>query len=280
MQNRTITANVLEEYRIYLIESEKSNATIEKYIRDIKCLKNFLHGKYVTKTLMMEYKEYLKSKFAPSSVNSMIAAANSFFRYKGWQDCCVRQIKVQTRAFCQEENELSKEEYLRLLKAAKSFGNNRLEMIVQTICSTGIRVSELKFITVEAVQSGEAIVDCKGKTRTVFIVNKLRRKLLKYASEAGIKSGPIFLGRTGKPVNRCTVWREMKQLCGRAAVSPSKVFPHNLRHLFARIFYSMEKDIAKLADILGHTSINTTRVYIISSGAEHRRKMEKMKLIL
>lgn len=204
----------------------------------------------------------------------------SLFSFLGWTDCRVKSIKLQRQIYCPEEKELTKAEYMRLVNTAKQKGNERLNLILQTICGTGIRVSELQYITVEAVKNGEAIVSLKGKTRSVFIVKELQKKLLRYAAEQGIKSGCIFITRTGKPMSRTNIWREMKSLCESAGVNPQKVFPHNLRHLFARVFYSIEKDIAKLADILGHSSINTTRIYIISTGNEHRRRMEHMRLII
>lgn len=205
---------------------------------------------------------------------------NAFLRFAGWNDCCVKQYKMQRKAYCSEEKELTKAEYIRLVNAAERNGNERLNLIIQTICGTGIRVSELKFITLEAVKQGEAAVSLKGKTRTVFIVKELKQKLLCYAAKQKIKSGMIFITRTGKAISRCNIWRDMKALCEQANVSPDKVFPHNLRHLFARTFYGIEKDIAKLADILGHSSIDTTRIYIITTGAEHKRKMENMRLII
>ena len=183
-------------------------------------------------------------------------------------------------AAAQEEKELTKAEYTRLCRTAERKHNERLNLILQTICGTGIRVSELQYITVEAAKNGEAVVNCKAKTRSVFIVKELKQKLLRYAAEQGIKNGMIFVTRTGKPISRTNIWREMKALCIEANVNPNKVFPHNLRHLFARVFYGIEKDIAKLADILGHSSINTTRIYIISTGSEHRQRMENMRLII
>ena len=192
----------------------------------------------------------------------------------------VKSIKLQQQIYCPEEKELTKVEYTRLCRTAERKHNERLNLILQTICGTGIRVSELRFITVEAARQGEATVSCKAKTRSVFIVKELQKKLLRYAAEQNIKSGMIFITRTGKPISRTNIWREMKALCEEADVNPKKVFPHNLRHLFARVFYGIEKDIAKLADILGHSSINTTRIYIISTGTEHRRRMENMRLII
>ena len=210
----------------------------------------------------------------------MLASINSLFAFLGWLELRVKSIKLQQQIYCPEEKELTKAEYVRLCKVAERKHNERLSLILQTICGTGIRVSELQFITVEAVRCGEAMVSCKAKTRSVFIVKELQRKLLRYAAEQTIKTGMIFVTKTGKPVSRTNIWREMKALCEEANVNPRKVFPHNLRHLFARVFYSIEKDIAKLADILGHSNIDTTRIYIISSGTEHRRRMENMHLIL
>ena len=210
----------------------------------------------------------------------MLASINSLFAFLGWHDLRVKSLKLQQQVFCPEEKELTKAEYARLCRTAERKHNERLNLILQTICGTGIRVSELQYITVEAAKNGEAVVNCKAKTRSVFIVKELKQKLLRYAAEQNIKSGMIFVTRTGKPISRTNIWREMKALCEEANVNPGKVFPHNLRHLFARVFYGIEKDIAKLADILGHSSINTTRIYIISTGTEHRQRMESMRLIL
>ena len=210
----------------------------------------------------------------------MLASINSLFAFLGWHDLKVKSIKLQQQIYCPEEKELTKVEYTRLCRTAEKKHNERLNLILQTICGTGIRVSELQYITVEAVRQGKATVSCKAKTRSVFIVKDLQKKLLRYAAEQKIKNGMIFVTRTGKPISRTNVWREMKALCNEAGVNPQKVFPHNLRHLFARVFYGIEKDIAKLADILGHSSINTTRIYIFSTGTEHRRRMENMQLII
>ncbi len=277
---RIITFEMMKAFESYLYSDEKSVNTIEKYKRDIRLLATFVDGREICKELIMEYKVWLVEKYAIVSTNSMIAATNAFLRFVGWTDCCVKQYKVQRQAFCPEEKELTRAEYVRLINAAKKSGNERANLIIQTICGTGIRVSELQYITIDAVQKGEATVKCKGKIRTVFIVKELRRLLLQYARKCGITAGVIFVTRNGKPINRCNIWRDMKLLCEKANVNPDKVFPHNLRHLFARTFYGIEKDIAKLADILGHSSINTTRIYIITTGAEHKRKMENMKLII
>ena len=277
---RCITDGMLTSFRAYLEEHEKSPATIEKYLRDVRKFAGFVHGKEVEKYQTVAYKAELLSHYAVVSANSMLASINAFFRFAGWLDLCVRQFKVQRQMFISEERELSKAEYERLVQTACSKGNDRLKLILQTVCSTGIRISELQHITVEAVVRGKAVVQSKGKTRIVFIVSDLRRQLAEYIREKKIQAGPVFITRGGKPISRTAVWREMKSLCNEARVRPSKVFPHNLRHLFARIFYSIEKDIAQLADILGHTSVNTTRIYIVSTGAEHRMRMEHMRLVI
>ena len=277
---RIITNSMIGDFERHLRSDEKSDNTIEKYLRDVRAFCTFTEAREISKAVVMQFKASLVENYEVTSANSMIAAVNAFLRFMGWVDCCIKQFKVQKKAFCSEEKELTKAEYIRLVNAAKADGNERLNLILQTICGTGIRVSELQFITVEAVRKGEAIVSCKNKTRTVFIVRELQKKLLNYIKSKGVTTGCIFITKSGKPMSRCNIWREMKSLCEQAGVSPDKVFPHNLRHLFARTFYGIEKDIAKLADILGHSNINTTRIYIITSGAEHKRKMENMRLII
>lgn len=277
---RILTEKEIFEFRNYLRESEKSDNTIEKYLRDVRVFMRFANGE-ITKEVVLHYKQHLlNNEYTARSVNSMLASLNTLFVFLGWVDCKAKSIKLQRQIYCSEEKELTKAEYIRLVNTAKQNNNTRLYLILQTICGTGIRVSELKFITVENVKRGEAVVSLKGKTRTVFIVSELKRKLLRYAKEQKITQGSIFITRTGKPMNRTNIWREMKKLCESANVNPAKVFPHNLRHLFARTFYRIEKDIAKLADILGHSSINTTRIYIVSTGDEHRRCIENMHLVL
>lgn len=280
MEERILTADIIENFRKNLELQEKSTSTIEKYIRDVKAFSVYAENAAITKEKVIAYKKYLGNNYAVRSVNSMLASINSLFSFLGWHDLRVKSLKLQQQVFCPEEKELTKAEYARLCKTAERKHNERLNLILQTICGTGIRVSELQFITVEAVKNGEAIVNCKAKTRAVFIVKELKQKLLRYAAEQNIKSGMIFVTRTGKPISRTNIWREMKDLCEEANVNPKKVFPHNLCHLFARVFYGIEKDIAKLADILGHSSINTTRIYIISTGTEHRKRMENMHLII
>ena len=280
MEGRVITAKMIAEFKEHLILEERSVATIQKYIRDVKAFMAYAQNSAITKETVIAYKKYLQENYAVRSVNSMLASINSLFAFLNWFDLRVKSSKLQQQVFCSEEKELTRAEYKRLCQAAKQKKNERLNLIIQTICATGIRVSELQYITVEATKCGEAIVNCKAKTRSIFIVKELKQKLLRYAAEQGIKSGMIFVTKNGKPVNRTNIWREMKALCKDANVNPQKVFPHNLRHLFARTFYGIEKDIAKLADILGHSSINTTRIYIISTGTEHRRRMENMHLII
>lgn len=278
---RTLTQNKISDFYKWLQSEEKSENTIEKYIRDISAFMVYLGGVTITKETVIAYKNKLITEnYAVRSINSMLASLNSLFAFLGWVDLKVKSIKLQRQIYCPEEKELTKAEYTRLVNAAKQKGNERLNLLIQTICGTGIRVSELQFITVEAVKNGEAVVSLKGKTRTVFIIKDLKQKLLRYAREQKISTGAIFITRTGKPMCRTNIWREMKSLCEQAGVNPQKVFPHNLRHLFARTFYGIEKDIAKLADILGHSSINTTRIYIITTGDEHRRRMENMRLII
>ena len=280
MKGRILTEEFISGFKEYLFLEEWSRATVEKYIWDVKVFSAFVNGVEITKEVVIEYKRHLQEAYAVRSVNSMLASINSLFVFLGWQELKVKSIKLQQQIYCPEERELTKAEYTRLCRAAKHKRNERLNLILQTICGTGIRVSELQFITVEAARRGEASVSCKAKTRSVFIVKELQKKLLRYAAEQNIKSGMIFVTRKGKPLSRTNIWREMKNLCIEAEVNPKKVFPHNLRHLFARVFYGIEKDIAKLPDILGHSSIDTTRIYIISTGTEHRKRMENMRLIV
>ena len=275
-----LSERLIEGFGAELLEEEKSNATIEKYIRDVRAFWKYVKDSIVDKNIVLCFKKYLGESFAPASANSMIAAVNAFLKFCNRPDLCVKQFRIQHQAFSTEERELTKAEYIRLLNTAKAKKNERLYLILQTICGTGIRVSELQYITVEAVHRGEANVDCKGKHRRIFIIPELRKKLLKYIKEQKIIYGQVFVTKNGKAMSRSNIWREMKALCKQANVSPTKVFPHNLRHLFARTFYGIEKDIAKLADILGHSSINTTRIYITTTSAEHKKRMQNLHLII
>ena len=280
MKGRLLTAAEIAEFTEHLVLEERSAATVEKYVRDVRAFAAYAPDGEITKETVIAYKKHLQEIYAVRSVNSMLTSINCLFTFLGWHDLKVKTLKLQQQVYCPEEKELTKAEYERLCHTAERKQNERLCLILQTICGTGIRVSELQFITVEAVRKGEATVSLKGKTRSIFIVRDLQKKLLRYISEQHIMTGAIFITRTGKPMSRTNIWREMKSLCIEAEVNPEKVFPHNLRHLFARVFYGIEKDIAKLADILGHSSINTTRIYIISTGTEHRQRMERMRLIL
>lgn len=269
----------INDFCEYLKKEERSKATIEKYTRDILQFYSFASGGRITKELVVSFKQYLISKqYAVRSINSMLVGVNAFLAYLGLHECKVKLLRLQRSAFCCEEKELSRSDYMRLLQAAQA--KKQISMVMQTICATGIRVSELKSFTVEAVKRGTITVSCKNKLRTVLLPKKLRNNLLKYAAEQRIKLGCIFINKKGNPLNRSQIWAQMKKLCEKANVNPQKVFPHNLRKLFARAFYDIEKDIAKLADLLGHSSIDTTRIYIISSGTEHRKKIEQLKLVL
>ena len=269
----------IKEFANYLSREEKSTATQEKYLRDVQAFCVYADGNEINKELVVSWKKQLiESNYAVRSINSMLASVNSLLDFLGLSNCKVKNIRTQRQTYCTEDKELTKAEYLRLLSASKK--NEQLNLVIQTICGTGIRVSELRYFTVEAIRYGEVTVDCKSKTRTILVPGKLKNILLNYAKKHGITTGAIFITRTGKPLNRSNIWSAMKKLCETAGVKPSKVFPHNLRKLFARTFYGIEKDIAKLADILGHSSINTTRIYIITTGVEHRRKIERLGLIV
>lgn len=278
MTGNHITEDELERYAQSLYAEEKSRVTVEKYVHDVRYFARYAGGRPITKELTLAYKRELREHgYAIRSANSMLASLNSFLSFCGRPDCRVRLYRIQHQVYQTVDRELTKAEYRRLLSAARE--NTRLWMVLQTICSTGIRVSELQYFTVDAVRRGEITVECKSKTRSILLPGKLKTLLLQYAHMSGITEGMIFRTRTGRPLDRSNIWTAMKRLCARANVNPGKVFPHNLRKLFARTFYSIEKDIAKLADILGHSSINTTRIYIMTTGAEHRRLLERMELL-
>lgn len=280
MKNTTVTDKMLSHFKNQLTNDERSAATIQKYIRDVNAFAAFAGTQDLCKELVIQYKRSLVEKYAPASVNSMLAPVNRFLKEVGRYDCVVKALKIQRQAFRAKEKELTKAEYYRLLEAAKQHRDPRLYLLMQTICSTGIRVSELQFITVEAVRCGSAVVSLKGKTRQVLIPAALRKELKRYASERKIGSGSIFVTRTGKPLDRSNILHAMKALCADANVSMEKVFPHNLRHLFACLFYKASKDISRLADLLGHSSINTTRIYTSVSGLEQQRQIERLGLVI
>ena len=262
---KKITTNLIDQFKNYLINEEKSQATIEKYIRDIMAFMVWLEGRELEKATVIEYKQKIVNEYAPKSVNSMLSSLNSFFVYFDRHDCIVKTLKIQKQIFANKEKELTKAEYERLLIAAEKKSNRRLYLLMQTICATGIRISELKYITVSAVQSGQALINCKGKMRVVILPKQLCKMLKAYLREKNISNGPVFVSKNGKPLDRSNVWKMLKALCESAGVPKNKVFPHNFRHLFARTFYSLQKDIVRLADILGHTSVNTTRIYTMEA---------------
>jgi len=274
---RILKEKHLENFRKYLTEEDKSPLTIEKYLRDVKKFSAFAEKRPLTREVTSAYRTYLQTEgYRDRSVNSMIASVNSLLAFLEWSDLKIKSLRVQRQTYCRKQ--LEKEEYMRLLRAAGE--DRRLNLMMQTIASTGIRISELSYFTVEAVRQGEVWVRCKGKGRKILIPATIRKMLLAYAKETKIKEGIIFRTKTGKAINRSTVWRQMKRLCNKAKVEEEKTFPHNLRKLFARMFYRLEKDIAKLADLLGHGSIETTRIYIMETGEEHRRKIEKLGLVM
>ncbi len=277
---RIITPEKIEEYAGFLREQERSPATILKYVHDLTVVSERFLSTGLTKPALIQWKIELESKYAASSVNTMLASLNGFLDWRGWGDLKVKPLKIQRSFFSNAEKELTIEEYERLVRAAHASGNERLSLIIQTIGSTGIRVSELKFISVQAVEDGKAEISNKGKRRTVFLPRELRKKLKKYLKSQKITAGAVFVTRTGKPIDRSNIWRDMKNMCRCAGVDPKKVFPHNLRHLFARTYYSLEKDMSRLADILGHSNINTTRIYTMESGTVHARQVERLGLVL
>ena len=277
--DRILSAQQIQAFGQYLRDADKSTVTVEKYLRDVRGFAAFAGNHPVSRELTLAYRRYLEEhNYGVRSINSMLAGVNGFLCFLGWADCKVKTLRAQRRIYCAAEQELTKEEYMRLLRASRN--RPQLKLVLQTICGTGIRVSELKYFTVEGVCRGEVAVRCKGKTRTVLVPDKLRKLLLTFAKERRIQGGCIFITGGGKPLDRSNIWHSMKKLCAAAGVAPSKVFPHNLRKLFARTFYGIEKDIAKLADILGHGSIETTRIYIMTTSTEHRRKIERLGLVV
>ncbi|WP_455501964.1 tyrosine-type recombinase/integrase [Gemmiger sp.] len=275
-----LNAETIRRYLNHLKEQERAAATVQKYRHDLTALCSFLQGAPLTKAALIAWKQALVGQYAPASVNSMLTVVNGYLRYMGWQGLCVCLLKVQKALFLDERKELSRTEYARLVRAAQMQQNERLALVLQTLCATGIRVSELRFITAEAVQAGRAEVCNKGKRRLVFLPDKLRRLLKAYLRKQKKAAGAVFTTRTGKPLDRSNIWRAMKALCKSAGVTAEKVFPHNLRHLFARVFYALEKDLSRLADILGHSSVNTTRIYTAESGAVHARQMNRLELVV
>lgn len=280
MSEQTLTAEHITSFGAFLHSEERCNGTVEKYIRDVRAFALWLGGRPVTKEAAAGWKEHLQEEhYAPVTINSMLAALNSFFRFAGWEDCKIKFLKIQRRLFREQSKEMTRAEYDRLLKSAQTLGQKRLALLMEAICATGIRVSEVRYITVEAAQRGETEISLKGKIRTILLPNKLCRKLLKYAKSKKIASGEIFLTGSGKSLSRKQIWAEMKLLCEHAGVERSKVFPHNLRHLFAATFYKACKDIVRLADVLGHSSIETTRIYLTVTVTEYRKQLDLLGLV-
>ena len=275
-----LTEREFDQFEDYLRHDEREESTIEAYLRSLTRFAEWADGRAVTKELAMEWKSALsESGYRPISVNAMLAAVNKFFTCMGREDCKVKYLKLQRQMFRKSEKDLSKEEYQRLVQAAHEKGDLRMELILETICATGIRVGELKYITLEAVRAGVAEIALKGKIRTNLLPRRLCRKLQKYAKQQKIASGKIFLTQDGLPVSRQSIWTRMKALCEAAGVERSKVFPHNLRSLFARSFYGSCHDVVRLADVLGHSSIETTRIYLMSTGKEYLRQLDKLGLV-
>ncbi len=275
----TLTLEQIEAFKMYLVDEEKAAATLEKYLRDIKAFRSWLSGDRLEKRKVLAYKAYLIEKFAPASVNSVLSSLNSFFDFMNRYELKVKILKIQRQIFAHKDKELTKAEYERLLTAARRKNNERLYFLMQTICASGIRVSELRYITVEAVRMQKAVINCKGKMRVVILPKTLCQMLSGYAKKQNIKSGSVFVSKKGNPMDRSAIWKMMKALCEEANVPRQKVFPHNLRHLFARTYYALQKDIVRLADILGHSSVNTTRIYTMETGEEHRRQIQKLGLL-
>ena len=280
MEHRTIQDAQIIAFEQFLRSEERVSGTIDKYLRDVRSFAARLGERPLDKEACAAWKEGLQAeKLCPETVNSKLSALNKFLKFIHREDCCVKYLRIQHRLFRRTDRDLTKADYTHLLEAANNMGRTRLALLMETICATGIRVSEVKYITAEAVEEGRTEISLKGKIRTILIPGKLCRKLQKYARKQKIVSGEIFLTRNGKGLSRRQIWAEMKSLCEKAGVAPSKVFPHNLRHLFAQAFYRVCHDVVKLADVLGHSSIETTRIYLISTGAEHVRQLDRLGLI-
>ena len=277
---RRIEEKDLIAYKIYLQFAEKSQNTVDKYMRDISKFVEWSGDSDISKKLVIAYKQYLEQNYKPDSVNSMLVALNGFFVYMGWADCKVKVVKTQKNHICAREKELTARDYERLVRTARRQGKERLALIIETIATTGIRISELQCVTVGAVKSGKVEIACKGKHREVYLVHDLRVKLLRYCKKEHVRTGSVFVSKYGNPLNRSNIWAEMKRLGKDAGVDVRKVFPHNLRHFFARTYYKMHKNIAWLADILGHSSINTTRIYTATTEAHHIKMLEELKLVI
>ena len=277
---RTITAEQTARFAQALQAADRAPGTIENYLRHVRAFARWLGNKPLLPESAAQWRDsLLEQGYTPGTVNSMIGPLNRFFQFLGWNECKAKQLRIQRQLFRENQKELTQGEYHRLLSTAQSSGRERLALLMEAICATGIRVSEVQYLTVEAVKAGKAEISLKGKIRTILIPGKLRKKLLSYTKRKNTASGPVFRTRSGCPISRKQIWAETKSLCKKAGVAASKVFPHNLRHLFARVFYQASRDVAKLADVLGHSSIETTRIYLISTGREHERTLNRMGLV-
>ena len=276
---KKITTETIQLFNNYLIDEEKAHATICKYLHDVKEFQTWLGQRELCKMEVLAYKMELCEHYSPASVNAALSSLNSFFRFMEWYDLKVKNLKIQKQIFASSDKNLTKAEYERLLQAAIKRKNERLYLLIQTICSTGIRVSEVRYITVKAVNQGVAEINCKGKYRQVFLPKQLCQILKKYVHKQKIKSGSVFITKNGNPLDRSNIWSDMKKLCKAANVSERKVYPHNLRHLFARTYYGLQKDIVRLADILGHSNVNTTKIYTMETGEVHRAQIQKLGLL-
>jgi integrase len=274
------TKQKIDHFRLYLINLEKADATIAKYIRELQCLLDFMKEDCISKEILCKYREKLRQEYLPQTVNGKLNAVNAYLHSIGRSDLTVRLLRVQHTCFINENRELSEKDYRKLLQAALKIKDERMYYLMLTLAGTGIRISELRYITKEAVETGKAEISMKGKNRVVMLSSKLKKKLLKYTDKKSILSGPVFITRSGRPMDRSNICHEMKRVCKEADVDTHKVFPHNFRHLFARVFYKVEKNISHLADILGHSSIETTRIYLMSSTREYENALDRMQLII
>ena len=280
MKQNTISAKRLEAFESWLYTTDHASGTVKKYLRDIHAFICWLNGSPLSKERVLTWREHLLGRYKPVTINAMLAALNSFFRFAGWDTLKISFLKIQRRLFRDSSRELTRRDYERLLDTARVMKKERLALLIETICSTGIRVSEVQYITVEAARHGRAEIALKGKIRSILLPRKICRKLLQYAKGRKIASGEIFLTGSGKQLSRRQIWAEMKRLSKAAGVAETKVFPHNLRHMFAVVFYRASRDIARLADVLGHSSIETTRLYLLTTGEEHRRQLDRLGLVL
>ena len=277
---RHIAETHIQSFRRELARQDRAPGTIENYLRHIRAFARWLGDRPLLPESAAQWRDaLLEQGYTPGTVNSMIGPLNRFFQFLGWNECKAKQLRIQRQLFRENQKELTRGEYHRLLSTAQASGRERLALLMEAICATGIRVSEVQYLTVEAVKAGKAEISLKGKIRTILIPGKLRKKLLSYTKRKNTASGPVFRTRSGCPISRKQIWAEMKSLCKKAGVAASKVFPHNLRHLFARVFYQASRDVAKLADVLGHSSIETTRIYLISTGREHERTLNRLGLV-